>query len=483
MARAELDLVPIVDEDGALAGVVTERALARRYIRESRETSSLQDAPTSVAPIVEVLEGELVAGEDTQLAGRVWVHSMDIEHAAAGSPTATSWWSATAPTPSGSRSSSASRCWSLSNGSEPPRRGPGARARARRRGDRLAAGHLRLGPDDHAAAPCRALMEPRAADGHHRRPGRRHRRAGQGDPLRRRGRGRRRPPPGRARHALDLVRPSRAAGAARRPRRAGPERARRRAGRDRRDPRPPPHRLDRDAGPGDGDVRPGRLDRDAGGRALPPERAGAEPPHRDDAARRGAVGHGDPELRDDDRARPRGGRVPRARARDRRDRVRPRDVRGDLRRLGVSAEQIISRDAKEYQGPAATRSASPRSRSSATRCSSARTSCWRRCARARESRDLQLYALMVTDILTKGTELLVAGDTAAVARAFGVEPHDSADRAARGDEPQEGGRAEAVGSSLRTLYEAPAWAGDVIECRRQTTERGVRCVAKLCLLR
>ena len=37
----------------------------------------------------------------------------------------------------------------------------------------------------------------------------------------------------------------------------------------------------------------------------------------------------------------------------------------------------------------------------------------------------QLYALMVTDVLTKGTELLVAGDTATVARSFGVEPHDS----------------------------------------------------------
>ena len=35
MAGAELELVPIVDEGGALAGVITERALARRYVRES----------------------------------------------------------------------------------------------------------------------------------------------------------------------------------------------------------------------------------------------------------------------------------------------------------------------------------------------------------------------------------------------------------------------------------------------------------------
>ena len=83
MARDDLDLVPIVDDDGALAGVMTERALARRYIRESREASSL-DAPTAVGAIVEVLEGELVAGEPTrEVAGRVWVLAMDVDVAAA----------------------------------------------------------------------------------------------------------------------------------------------------------------------------------------------------------------------------------------------------------------------------------------------------------------------------------------------------------------------------------------------------------------
>ena len=30
--------------------------------------------------------------------------------------------------------------------------------------------------------------------------------------------------------------------------------------------------------------------------------------------------------------------------------------------------------------------------------------------KARESRELELYALMVTDVLSKGTDLLVAGD-------------------------------------------------------------------------
>jgi manganese-dependent inorganic pyrophosphatase len=77
MARAGLEIVPVVDDDGALAGVLTERALARRFIRETREASTLQDAPTRVSAIVDVLGGKLITGDDEPLTGRVWVHSMD----------------------------------------------------------------------------------------------------------------------------------------------------------------------------------------------------------------------------------------------------------------------------------------------------------------------------------------------------------------------------------------------------------------------
>jgi manganese-dependent inorganic pyrophosphatase len=77
MARANLDLVPIVNADRELAGVMTERALARRYIRESREASQL-DAPARVSAIVEVLDGSLVQGDDCEISGRVWVMAMEI---------------------------------------------------------------------------------------------------------------------------------------------------------------------------------------------------------------------------------------------------------------------------------------------------------------------------------------------------------------------------------------------------------------------
>ncbi len=78
MSNRDLDLMPIVGDEGELVGVMTERALARRYIRESREVSSLVDTPTSVAAVVAVLEGRLVAGEEREVAGRVWAQSMDV---------------------------------------------------------------------------------------------------------------------------------------------------------------------------------------------------------------------------------------------------------------------------------------------------------------------------------------------------------------------------------------------------------------------
>jgi manganese-dependent inorganic pyrophosphatase len=76
MARDDVDLVPVVDDGGGLAGVMTERALARRYVRESREASRL-DAATTLGAIAGVLEGDLVVGAPgDEVTGRVWVLAM-----------------------------------------------------------------------------------------------------------------------------------------------------------------------------------------------------------------------------------------------------------------------------------------------------------------------------------------------------------------------------------------------------------------------
>ncbi|MBA2523895.1 MAG: putative manganese-dependent inorganic diphosphatase [Solirubrobacterales bacterium] len=77
MVREDLDLVPVVGADGDLIGVMTERSLARRYIREARKSHSLGESPTSISAITAVLDGKQVEGGDGTVAGRVWVHSID----------------------------------------------------------------------------------------------------------------------------------------------------------------------------------------------------------------------------------------------------------------------------------------------------------------------------------------------------------------------------------------------------------------------
>jgi manganese-dependent inorganic pyrophosphatase len=79
MAEHGMDLMPVVDDDGKLTGMVTERDLARLYVRESRGIPTFAEAPARVGTIVEVLQGELVTGDpDAFITGRLWVISMDV---------------------------------------------------------------------------------------------------------------------------------------------------------------------------------------------------------------------------------------------------------------------------------------------------------------------------------------------------------------------------------------------------------------------
>lgn len=77
MAKADSDVMPIVDDDGHLCGVVTERDLARRYIRESSEPSSFAARPVSVDSIAEVLGGEVVLRPERTANGRLWAVTTD----------------------------------------------------------------------------------------------------------------------------------------------------------------------------------------------------------------------------------------------------------------------------------------------------------------------------------------------------------------------------------------------------------------------
>ena len=76
--HTDYDLVPVVDEAGVLIGIITTRSLARRYVRESRSSSTLREA-TYLHAVVDVLDGELLTGEDRLLTGRIWVHASSIE--------------------------------------------------------------------------------------------------------------------------------------------------------------------------------------------------------------------------------------------------------------------------------------------------------------------------------------------------------------------------------------------------------------------
>jgi manganese-dependent inorganic pyrophosphatase len=76
--HTDYDLVPVTDDDGVLIGIITTRSLARRYVRESRSSSTLREA-TYLHAVVDVLDGELLTGEDRALTGRIWVHASAVE--------------------------------------------------------------------------------------------------------------------------------------------------------------------------------------------------------------------------------------------------------------------------------------------------------------------------------------------------------------------------------------------------------------------
>jgi manganese-dependent inorganic pyrophosphatase len=79
MAEKRLDMVPILDAKGRLAGVMTEHNLARMYIRESEGASTFAERPVTVGTINEVLRGEQLVGDDERVTGRLWVVSTAVE--------------------------------------------------------------------------------------------------------------------------------------------------------------------------------------------------------------------------------------------------------------------------------------------------------------------------------------------------------------------------------------------------------------------
>jgi manganese-dependent inorganic pyrophosphatase len=79
MNKAGAELMAIVDDDGRLCGVVTERDLARRYLRESSEPSSFAERPASVDSILQLIGGELLVAPTRRLDGRLWAVTTEVD--------------------------------------------------------------------------------------------------------------------------------------------------------------------------------------------------------------------------------------------------------------------------------------------------------------------------------------------------------------------------------------------------------------------
>ena len=261
MGREGVDLVAVLDDDGTLAGVLSENALARRYIRESRDASDFASRPVRLEAVCDVLDAEILVTGDGDVSGRLWVLAMEAE--ALREIVGEGDIAVVGDLPASQKAAIelGVDLLVLSNGTRP---GEDVLAAAREAHVNLVVSPLdsyvsarmiqlavpvgrvmdveplTVEPDDvledvtpeilevdYRAA---VVVDSRAAAARARDPlGARRARAAQGDPGR--------------------------------PRRGVPERAGDRAGGDRRDPRPPPHRLDRDARPGARDVRPGRARR------------------------------------------------------------------------------------------------------------------------------------------------------------------------------------------------------------------------------
>jgi manganese-dependent inorganic pyrophosphatase len=91
----------------------------------------------------------------------------------------------------------------------------------------------------------------------------------------------------------------------------------------------------------------------------------------------------------------------------------------------VSAEEIVSRDAKRYQVHGDQQICIAQIEVVGNGLLERKDELLEALQHERASKELALYALMVTDVLEQGTEMLVAGDVAAVARSFGAEHSDS----------------------------------------------------------
>jgi len=91
----------------------------------------------------------------------------------------------------------------------------------------------------------------------------------------------------------------------------------------------------------------------------------------------------------------------------------------------LDAEEIVTRDAKRYHIRGDQEICIAQVEVVGEALGDRRSELLAELSEQRESKGLALYVLMITDVIAKGTTMLVAGDVATVARSFGVDASDS----------------------------------------------------------
>jgi manganese-dependent inorganic pyrophosphatase len=91
----------------------------------------------------------------------------------------------------------------------------------------------------------------------------------------------------------------------------------------------------------------------------------------------------------------------------------------------LDAEEIVTRDAKRYQVRGDQEICIAQVEVVGEALGDRREELLSELTQQRKNKHLALYALMITDVIAKGTTMLVAGDVGTVARSFGVDASDS----------------------------------------------------------
>ena len=115
---------------------------------------------------------------------------------------------------------------------------------------------------------------------------------------------------------------------------------------------------------------------------------------------------------------------------------------------GVGADAIVTRDLKEYEVGGG-QIAIAQVETVGAGLDGRHDELMEAMERVRERNGYGLYALMVTDILAKDTDLYVSGDAGPLEAGVRARGAQRRDPAARRDEPQEAGRAEGARGSVK----------------------------------